>query len=155
MSKPFFGGIPTDVDVRALREAFPNIQVGDEISYDDVAAIIGAKPRTNRFRTVVDAWRRDLFRKDNVELITIVGVGLRCASAEERVNLGFKKVRRGIVHQVRAAQRAQFVRTDDAVLINKQHAMMRLATLASKEFETTIRELNPPAAPTRNPLRKA
>jgi len=54
----FNGGVPTDVDVSEIRKTWPDIKPGDEISYDEIAAVIHVPIGAHRFRTVTSRWRR-------------------------------------------------------------------------------------------------
>ena len=56
----FFGGVTTKPEVRRLMEAFPleSLEPGFQIPYGEITKIIGAEPRSNRFRTVTNSWRK-------------------------------------------------------------------------------------------------
>jgi hypothetical protein len=61
MSGIFRGGVPTrrDVDLLMKLDAKP----GTHVSYEEVEKIIGADPKSSRFRTVTISWRKRLFRE--------------------------------------------------------------------------------------------
>lgn len=50
-------GLPTGPDVTLIRAKWPNLKAGDSIPYDEVAALIGVKVNSVRFRSVTNAWR--------------------------------------------------------------------------------------------------
>lgn len=54
--KLFFGGIPTEPDITALKESFPasTLKPGVLVSYHDIEKVIRCAIRSNRFRTVVN-----------------------------------------------------------------------------------------------------
>ena len=58
----FHGGIPTEPDVRALKEAYPEsvLKVGLHIDFTRVSQIIGVPYPSCRFRTVTNAWRKEV-----------------------------------------------------------------------------------------------
>lgn len=65
MSKLYFGGIPTKIDVDKLMAL--ELQPGAALPYADVEALIQVERGTNRFRTVTDAWRKRLFREKLIQ----------------------------------------------------------------------------------------
>lgn len=93
--KPYFRGIPTDIDLKKLMEAFGSAKPGDMIAHEDVAATIGAEYGSNRYRTVVSRWRKAMFATCNLELEARIGVGYAVLNASERVRSAsddFKRV---------------------------------------------------------------
>jgi hypothetical protein len=58
--KNFFGGIPTEIEVRRIMERWPmtDMKEGDEIAYADMAAVINSEYGSFRFRTVTSRWRK-------------------------------------------------------------------------------------------------
>lgn len=117
--KARFGGLPTDVDIRSLREAFGVPEVGASISYADVSACIKTPVGSNRFRTVTQMWRTRLIREHNVYLSARDGA-FTAMSAPERVDHGAFKLRSG----VRAMRKAHAVvgATDRSQLTDQQKA---------------------------------
>jgi len=59
-SVPYFGGIPTEPDVKKLVEHFPieSLTPGTVIPYKEVAEVIGVDASTSRFKTVTTSWRK-------------------------------------------------------------------------------------------------
>lgn len=119
MGLPRFGGIPTDVDVRALRSAFGLPQVGESISYAAVADVIKAHVGSPRFRTVTNRWRSQMVREHNVYIAARDGA-FTAMTAPERIDHGAAKLRTG----VRAMRRAHsvVVATDRSLLTDEQRA---------------------------------
>lgn len=112
-SKLFLGGLPTAIDVKRLRETFPDLRPGDEITHERVEAALGIPRTDGRYRTVTSAWRRDLFRLDNVEVGAIVGIGFRVLTAEERVDAGVGRFQQGTRIQGRSLRRMRTIRPSD------------------------------------------
>lgn len=56
----YFGGVPTEPEIRALRERWPDdtLSEGQTITYGEIAEVIQATPRSNRFQGVVARWRK-------------------------------------------------------------------------------------------------
>lgn len=51
-------GLPTGPDVDLLIKHWPELQLTDRISYTEIAALLGVKPDSTRFRTVTIRWRK-------------------------------------------------------------------------------------------------
>ena len=71
-----FGGIPTDIDVRRLQEKFGVPQPGESISYALISEVLGNSRTESRFWVVTGAWRRQLFRENNLVTEAIRNEGL-------------------------------------------------------------------------------
>jgi len=58
----FFGGIPTATDVKRIMDAYPveTLTSGKLIGYDEIGAVINEPVRSNRWRSVSNAWRKRL-----------------------------------------------------------------------------------------------
>jgi len=82
----FFGGVPTEPDVRKLVDRFGTPEPGI-IAHEDVEAVLGHGRLTSRYRTVVWVWRRRLFRQSNIDMIAEPGVGFRVLTSGERVDV--------------------------------------------------------------------
>jgi len=56
----FFGGVPTDIEVKKLRDTYNEIEMqpGDTFPYDDVSEIIGEPYGSNRFQSITTRWRK-------------------------------------------------------------------------------------------------
>ena len=55
---PWQDGLPTAPDVTMLQKQWPELKVGDRIEYEEIAALLGIQVRSNRFKSVTDAWRK-------------------------------------------------------------------------------------------------
>lgn len=80
--KLFFGGIPTEPDITALKESFPasTLKPGVLVSYQDIEKVISCAIRSNRFRTVVNRWREELEKDGGIVTRCQNGVGVLGAS---------------------------------------------------------------------------
>jgi hypothetical protein len=93
-----FGGIPTDMDVKKIREAFPDdeLQEGQVIPYATISDIIGNAKDANRFRSVTNRWRK-LVEKDSQKFIgTEPGVGFKVLKDGEKLELSGSKLRSAV-----------------------------------------------------------
>lgn len=157
MSKVFFGGVPTDGDVKRLLEAFPDIGPGDAISYVQVAEVIGVKHGSSRFRTVTNAWRKTVMRTQNFVLEAVPGEGFRRQTELERSQKNRTGWRQD---QSRAARRVRDLgRTDTRSFDErdqKAHDHARRVLQAHVEHTSSaVRELAPPAPLKLLPKRQA
>lgn len=63
-AKLFFGGVPTAPDVDKLNEAFPDlVRNGRILTHQEIEVASGLVYGTNRYQTVVQAWRKRLAKK--------------------------------------------------------------------------------------------
>lgn len=103
--KLFFGGIPTEPDVRALREAYPekDMKTGTLIPYADVAKLIHCDKDSSRFHTVTSRWRRMVEREaDRIVIGTEANVGFKVLDNSQKLDLGHSK----LTSAVRSTRRA-------------------------------------------------
>jgi hypothetical protein len=104
----FFGGVPTEPDVRALRDAFPDSKMahGDLITHAQVEATIGTSRASSRYRTVTTRWRKAVERETGrVILGPEKGVGFRVLDNTQKIDLGYLK----FTSAVRSARRAHVI----------------------------------------------
>jgi hypothetical protein len=128
-------GRPTEPDCRRLDEAFPTLEAGTVVRYEDIAQIIGEDRKSNRFAVVLSAWRKRLFRLRNVDFRAVAGVGLRVLPEWDRVvcaNGDFHGATRAVA---RSARRLGAVRTE--TLSPEQQ---RVATHAARVISATLQE---------------
>jgi hypothetical protein len=95
MSGPFFGGLPTGMDVKRLRERWPDakMQPGDRMLYSDVEEIIGAKYRSTRFKSVTDQWRKVVERESNIIIGTEAATAFVVLNESEKLDMSGQKLR--------------------------------------------------------------
>lgn len=65
----FKNGLPTDIDIRALIDAYGAPTEGTSIPYEDVSKLIKSSTRTPRWVTVTNRWRKRLIKEHNVYLL--------------------------------------------------------------------------------------
>jgi hypothetical protein len=144
----FRGGVPTEIEVKRLREAFPDPAPGQLISYEDVAVIIGAKHGTNRFTAVTNAWRRSLLRADNIVVNTVAGQGFQRLTEEDRSEAdrtGWRKDQQRAARKVRDLSRVDTRDFDERTQRGHDHAQ-RVLQAHAEHTSKSVRELAPPPA---------
>ncbi len=98
VQKVYFGGIPTEPDVRRIRERFPDDQlvVGQVIPYSEVATIIQAPYRSARFVCVTQRWRI-LVEKDRGLVIGVEkSEGFKVLDDHQKLDLSGDKLRTAV-----------------------------------------------------------
>ena len=113
--KVFRGGIPTKIDVDRLVDRFGLPTEGQVITFEDLQdALPDIEFRSNRWQTVIAAWRSHLEKKHNTILGSKRGEGLVALPPEGRIDLATGKYSTGIKMTDRAAALA--IKTDRARL---------------------------------------
>ena len=71
----FQRGLPTDLDIKRLREVFPDNELlpGKIIEYSQIAVTIGIQTSTSRFKTVTKAWRDKMELESGIILVPVNG----------------------------------------------------------------------------------
>jgi hypothetical protein len=95
-SKMYFGGVPTEPDVRRLLNKYGCPQQGQVMNYEEVATVIGIRKQDSRFKTVTNAWRKAIYSSYNIVIGTRPGVGFVALQEPERLDYGSRKFRHGI-----------------------------------------------------------
>lgn len=91
----FFGGVPTAPDVDILLKHYKQPQEGAILKYEDIASIVKLDSSTSRFKTVLNSWRKRLFRDYNILMIPEPGIGLKNSTPSERINCAGSKMKTG------------------------------------------------------------
>lgn len=92
----YFRGIPTGTDVRKLEDQFGVPAEGTVIHRNDIAKACELDPQSNRYASVLHAWRSKLLTRDNVLLIAGEETGtLVAADPEKRIAWSASQVKRG------------------------------------------------------------
>ncbi len=142
-AKLYFGGLPTEMDVRRLRDAFTP-KVGTGVTYEEIENVIGARYKSGRFDSVTSAWRRGLMR-EGFDTARYDGA-VRFLTADEVHD----ECQGGLVRQRRSARRL-CIRTEaiDPKALGgrhaKEHELLRLrARRIFDDTARTIKEITPP-----------
>jgi hypothetical protein len=85
-------GIPTKVDVDRLLDKFGVPAEGSLIAKSDIAKCIGESDDSNRFNSVLSAWRKLLFREHNLLTVGDGAKNIRIAEPSERIDWAASRV---------------------------------------------------------------
>jgi hypothetical protein len=144
-------GVPTAPDVKRLDEALGVPSEGTIILYTRLSEIIQSPKASNRFRTVLHAWRRKLFREHNVELdptgdaqgLIALPPGDRIGKAVRNHASGRRKQRRAwYLSSMTDRNRLSSTEQQAQDFLYRRHAAERLAEItASKPLRIPIPEI--------------
>ena len=143
----YFGGLPTAIDTKKLEEAFGIPDVGRLIAYPEIEAVIGHRWKTNRFTTVVSAWRRNLRKNHNVDTDAIPSEGVKVLDMTERVGVSARDLKRGVRGIRGAAIRVSTVdesKIGDAIERAKATKTKEVATRIYMMTSNEVKTLTPP-----------
>ncbi len=145
-----FGGMSTAPEVKKLRERYPAdmLQPGFIVRYDDISAIIGVKYGTNRWKTVVRAWRDKIEAEDNIVFEAMQGwKQFKVQSPEDRLRTGiqtWKPVARKLKRQSFRVARVKF---EDAALVATSGHVLRYNSILVNQIQAGRKALpGPPSA---------
>lgn len=148
MSRLFLGGIPTAPDVKKLRTAFPEIKEGDQITHEQVEAVLKLDAKSSRYRSITTSWRKELLNELNLELAALPTIGYRCLPAGERLTTNIKGFRQGTRKQGKSVRRVIMIEAEKLSDVDqaKQLHMMRLGQAVVAQATSVMKELNGPKA---------
>ena len=99
--KLYFGGIPTEPDIKKLEDVFGTPTEGTRYQWSRLEEVLGCDRRSRRFGTIIWRWRKRLLAEHNIFMRAIRGDGLEAANPTQRVvesagrfRSGLRKVRR-------------------------------------------------------------
>jgi len=107
VSSVFFGGLPTDIDVAKIEESIGVPEIDVLIPYSSIEAATGIARSSNRFKTVLEAWRRKLRNEKNIVTECVPGDGVKAATNSRRlelVDIGIKQSSRKVVRVIKIAE---------------------------------------------------
>ncbi len=85
-------GVPTKVDVDRLIDKFGVPTEGSLIAKSDIAKCINEREGSNRFNSVLSAWRKLLFREHNLLTVGDGAKNIRIAEPSERIDWAASRV---------------------------------------------------------------
>lgn len=90
-------GRSTSPDVDRLIEVFPSstLQAGFIVEYHEIAQIISTDKTSNRFNTVVNAWKKRIYRDFNIVVEAVPNKGFLVLSNSGRIGFSSNKVSKG------------------------------------------------------------
>jgi hypothetical protein len=99
-------GLPTDLDVKRLRERYPDSKLtpGMSITYAEACAIIGVhSEKDGRFKSVTNAWRKKLMSESGIILkaqeqkFTVCGESEKAQLSVDKTKAAARAVRRSTI----------------------------------------------------------
>lgn len=93
--KVFMGGVPTDIEIRRLREKYPETDLaeGQIITHEEIESIIQERRDSYRYKTVTLRWRKLVEHLSGKILGPVLGVGLKVLNDGEKVTLSSSKLK--------------------------------------------------------------
>lgn len=107
MSQMFRGGIPYQVDVNRLKEAFPesSLREGRTIRHDELERVIKAQRGSQRYYGVVNSWLSQMKSSNGIFMIWEPSVGIKVLDpagvlgfAEKRTKQKIRQTRKAVQH---------------------------------------------------------
>lgn len=94
----YFGGVPTDPDIRRIREEYPDEQLaeGDFIPYSAIEQVIRCEKGSNRYKTVTNRWRGLVEKENQIVIGTRPGEGFVVLTDAEKVDMSGGKLRTAV-----------------------------------------------------------
>lgn len=91
----YFGGIPTDLDIKRLRDKFPETEMkeGSIFNYNDIENILNCRRDSNRYKTVTSRWRRMLLSDYGIIVGCEKSIGFKVLNDSEKLDLSGSKIR--------------------------------------------------------------
>lgn len=157
-------GLPTGPDVKRIEDALGDIRTlrGHVIPHDAIESVIKEGRDTNRYRSVVTAWKSKVRREYGIEisgrLPEVIGIGHKVLTDAEQLTFG-TQCRDWAAKRVRRGYRA-IAGTDDSQLTEPQrqikaHELITARRLATAFVETKrIKLPEPSSSPQLPPMPK-
>jgi len=146
MARIFRGGVPLEPDVRKLIDRFGTPNENALIPYDEIARLISAAYDTNRFRSVVRAWRKQLERPPHVRrLVAQSDLGAyRVLDGDGHVKHAGRRIRQaigGIKRQVESLINIDPSRLSADGKLSRDHELLSGGTAIAYQFRMSRRDL--------------
>lgn len=145
--KVYFGGIPTEPDVRKLMDHFGVPQPG-LIAHEVLEQLVGHEHTSSRYVTVVGAWRKKLLREFNVASKAEPGDGIKILTEPERVEESRRRLGQSARQAARDHRWALMIdasKLDDVARKKLDHTLRATAAVATaaavniKELATALK----------------
>jgi hypothetical protein len=143
----FNSGVPTEPDVKKLFESFGEPAVGAKVTYDEISKAIREEVGSNRFRSVVEAWRKTLYRNHNIVLRAVPGVGFEVMDPTSRILYCGARVKshlRGVNRVSNVAERTDAANLTPELSKVRDH-LVRVSTAIRLTAATEAKKLKYPA----------
>lgn len=118
-------GMPTKPDVDLLLKKWPDVKIGDEFLYTEIAESIGTTVRSSRFDSVVKVWKKRI-REKGIVIHTRKNISYFAASAAQVCSATY-----GVIERSTRAYRRQRMNlsavaaeTDEERSIKNHHGLL-------------------------------
>jgi hypothetical protein len=123
MPKQFPSGASTETEVSQLMQL--NLEPGEIVPYDRIARTSGIRYGSTRFRTIIDAWCRRIFREQGLQHATVRGVGVRFLTEAQALAKGVHDTKNSARAERRIATRVKSINSQKlAPFEQKQHQLL-------------------------------
>lgn len=144
--KAYFGGLSTDVEVKALMEHYQQPQEGAVLPYEDIEALIGVERDKSRFKSVLNRYRQQMERLHGVIFAAMPKIGLRVLTPQECVDRNAVDFGHKIKGALRAGDRTariprERLSADDA---SRADALQLMSAKVSQTFLDGRPAIKPP-----------
>lgn len=118
-----FTGVSTEEEVARLMQL--NIEPGEIVPYGRIERLSGVRHGTSRFKTVIHAWTRRVFREQKLQHASVRGVGIRFLTEKQALEKGVHDTNltataeRRIATRMKAINRPQLLPLDQ-----KRHQLL-------------------------------
>lgn len=124
---PFFQGVPTAPTVAALIDRTGPLSPGDMISHELIEDVVGEARNSNRYRSVVQAWKQRLYElEENHVLESVPGRGYLVLDPSRRITRVKRKMKlsfRRIIREGDIAMRTDTETLTDDERRSREHAL--------------------------------
>lgn len=132
----YFGGVPTEIELKWLLDTFGVPEENWSVDYEEVAALLKVTPKTPRFRTITNRWRKTIYRDHNVLVVAKNGKFI-ALDPSGRLSVSKGDIRQGVRKALRG--RAKLLATDRDRLTGQEQQEFDHATLLSAAVEGAAR----------------
>jgi hypothetical protein len=137
MASLYFGGVPTESDIKTLLDTYGVPPEHWTASLDDVATLLRVSVAASRFRTVTDRWRRMLYRDHNVLIARRAGKFI-ALDPSGRLSMARGDIRQGVRKTLRGQTR--LLATERGRLSSQEQSEYDHATLVAAAVEAAARQ---------------
>lgn len=94
MAKPYLRGVPTEMDIKILRDRYPEgaMLAGDRIPYAEVEELLQIQYRSHRWNCVTTRWRQVVEREAGVIIAARNGEAFEVLSDSQKLALSGQKI---------------------------------------------------------------
>ncbi len=91
----YFGGLPTDFEIKKLQETYPptGMKKGQVILYEEIEDLLSLARQNGRFRTVTNRWRKKVEDEHGIILAPQRAEGFRVCDEGEKLGLATNKLK--------------------------------------------------------------